>query len=411
MTDSKKTLLITDIPPSRKQSGSLLTWNLCRNFVEDSLVCYFITSPNLKLKPEFPFEPSPHYVVASKADDHSYRPKYFPKIIRMLASFVREIYRKHFQVPKHAKNVIKFAKEQHVDRIWIILQGQTMIWLAEYLIKKSDYPIRAQVWDPPTWWARHNNLDRLTKLNLFKSYEYCLRAADELGSASFNMSRIVKEKFGRESYPLLGISPQLPRPVTSDDSLPTDKYVIGVAGQLYSTCTLKAFLISLDMIYWQIEGKPVEIHYWGNDRFPLERSRIIKKPYVTQVQLLEELSKCHVLYCPYWVDYNFREEARNSFPSKLVSYLNSERPILFHGPEDSSPGTLLNSKNAAICCFSDQAPYILYFLRKALFSPAVPEILKNAARLAREELGEDLTMSNFRKFMKLAPESSRYEST
>jgi hypothetical protein len=71
-----------------------------------------------------------------------------------------------------------------------------------------------------------------------------------------------------------------------------------------------------------------------------------------EADLIDALAGCDVLYCPYWFDPHFEAEARYAFPSKLVTYLASGRPVLFHGPAYASPARFLEENGAAVQCRS-----------------------------------------------------------
>lgn len=396
-----KTLLVTDVPPSRQSSGTLLTWHLCKNFDEKTLVGYFLVSRGLESMPtEFPFEGDVKYIHRIKRYDGSFRPKFLPKPTRFLASFAREIYRKYFEVPKYAKDILNFARENSADRIWIILQGQTMIWLAEYFIKKNVLPVHVQVWDSPNWWVKARRMDFISCKMIKRSYNFVLGHASRFASASFPMSEGYQKRYAKPSEVLIGI---IPSSYIIDEGKKRDesKIVIGIAGQIYATDTFEGLTDALDSVYWEIDGRKVEIHYWGNSELPIKGSRIIRRGYVHQDQLTMALSSCDVVYCPYWFDVGFKEEAETSFPSKLVTYLASNTIVFFHGPVYSSPVRILEENGAAICCISNDPEVIKMNLRKAIYMPNRSEMISNAKSLLAGKLGEKYLHSSFKEFMEI----------
>ena len=396
-----KTLLVTDIPPCKQFSGSLLTWHLTKTIPADQLVAIFLMNPDLLwVKPEFPHENAPNFLKMANRYERAYHPNWAPMALRPAFGFINELYRRWVHVPKLGRLVHSYAKENTVDRVWIILQGQTMNWLAEWLIRKSKLSVHVQIWDTPKWWAKAFKMDRLSRQALLKSYEFNLKNADEVGSASFNMSKILKNEMGRDSTPLLSITPAARPPVPNSSLQSEKKYIIGIAGQLYATDTIMAFIESLDEINWNLDGRTIELHYWGQTVLPVERVNIHKRDYVPQDVLLDQMAVCHALYCPYWFDPEFREEARTSFPQKLVSYIASGRPILFHGPKDSSPGTFVVEFNLAIGCFSKDHADIQKQLRQVLTGANLLSLQENGYKVIQSELSEQSAHRHFRKFMK-----------
>ncbi len=59
-----------------------------------------------------------------------------------------------------------------------------------------------------------------------------------------------------------------------------------------------------------------------------------------------------ILYCPYWFDGKFKEEASLSFPSKLTTYLAAGPTGIFHSPKYASPAIFLEENQAAMQCNS-----------------------------------------------------------
>lgn len=401
-----KTLLISDVPPTKRFSGALLTWHLCKNFTASSLAGYYPIAHVLSdVKPEYPFEGKVESKIVIKRIERSFRPRLVPYKIRFVPSFLSELYRKNIEAPRLAKDALRFAENTGADRIWVILQGQTLIWIAEYLIKHSSLPVHVQVWDSPAWWIKANQIDRFSARLLQKSYQFCLNKSAEFASPSFFMADKYFKTHNRKSETLLGITPS-EFVVREEKEKDRNKIIIGLAGQIYATDAFTSLIEALDSVYWEIDGRKVEIHYWGYSAMPprTNRTRIIHKGYVAQDQLTQELSKCDILYCPYWFARDFREEVMTSFPSKVTSYLASNSVLFFHGPEYSSPVKLLQEGPSAILCFSCDQESIKLKLREALYSPKRNQILENAKKIVSGPLSEGFLHKGFKRFMRLPQE-------
>jgi hypothetical protein len=73
-----------------------------------------------------------------------------------------------------------------------------------------------------------------------------------------------------------------------------------------------------------------------------QRNKVKVLPMVTEgVDLIAECAAADLLYLPLPVDEAHANFVRLSLSTKLVSYIASGTPILFHGPADSAAGTLL----------------------------------------------------------------------
>ena len=71
-----------------------------------------------------------------------------------------------------------------------------------------------------------------------------------------------------------------------------------------------------------------------------------------QAETLKIFEDSDLLYCPYWFDPNYEMESRFKFSIKIDNLPCFRTPVLFHGPEYSSPGKFLEQNRAAALCFS-----------------------------------------------------------
>jgi glycosyltransferase involved in cell wall biosynthesis len=101
-----------------------------------------------------------------------------------------------------------------------------------------------------------------------------------------------------------------------------------------------------------------------------------------------------VLYCPYWFDSNFKDEAKLSFPSKLTTYLAAGRPVFFHGPEYSSPARFLRENEAGLCCYSLSTEEIIKTLTKLVSDKRQYMMLSQNGSVAFKEY---LTLESMRR--------------
>ena len=75
-------------------------------------------------------------------------------------------------------------------------------------------------------------------------------------------------------------------------------------------------------------------------------------PWGTQEEIESDLERADLLYLPLPIDPEFESFTRYSLSTKLVTYLGSGIPILYHGPADSAAALLLGKYDAAICSSS-----------------------------------------------------------
>lgn len=348
-----KVLLLTDVPPCTGFSGALLTLHLCRLLPPGTLACFCASNPDLDR-----FEKSADLAIPYRrvhkprelGDGHSERR------FRSIRTFLRERRLCRKAIPPLTESVIAFGREQQVDRLWCILQGQTMIRLALPVASSLGVPLLSQIWDHPSWWLDAHGVDPWTSRRVLRLYEETLRGSTRLGAASVVMADEYHHRCGVPAFPLIGSIAAAA--VLPPASTPPDPTVvrIGLAGQIYSRREWNALLAGLASQNWQLNGRPVTIRYLGREHevqgSAIPQDNLELMGYRSQAETLRLMAECDLLYCPYFFDEDRREIARTSFPSKLTTYLAAGRPVFFHGPEDAAPAVFLREHDAGAFCHS-----------------------------------------------------------
>jgi len=400
-SQAKKILLITDVPPNAKYSGGLLTLRLAEGLGSSKVYGFYVVADALNgVKSELPDHIEIGAKYFRKPPERSLRGLHLGwHRLSFIGAAAREFYRKFWQCQRLKRQVEKVTKEQSIDKIWIILQGQTMIWLAEALIKSGKTPVHVQYWDPPAWWIRANSIDRISAFFIWKSFRFCLSNGERTATPSFSASNVDWLNSKKKTYPLIGMMSADWN--ESPAALSPDKPIrIGIAGQLYAVDAILAFIASLQSLDWKIFGRPVELHYWGSSYEARIEPHIIHHNHVTQLELNAQLQECEILYCPYWFDPVFRKECETSFPSKLVSYIVAGRLVFFHGPNYSGPAQMLLDHDAGVVCESPLVESIKYYLRSIYLDPdGTARKIKNASRLYKQLLSREVIAENFREFL------------
>jgi glycosyltransferase involved in cell wall biosynthesis len=288
-------------------------------------------------------------------------------IVGPLASLYHELTTARRHVHRLSDAIIRFGKETRAEAVWFILQGQTPIRLALPVAEGLGVPLYTLVWDPPGWWLRGNNMNRISRAEVMHRFGQTLNRSEVVAVASDAMAEVYSQRYGANSIPMLPFLPDhcgiAPKPLPE-----RDHYAIGLAGQIYASREFDALMKALDSLDWRIMGKPVIVVYLGANRIDHwhPRARIVRVGWTPESECLRLLSQMDLLYCPYWFDPEFREEASLSFPSKLVSYLAAGRPVLFHGPEYASPVPLFRRCAIGSACHTLAPDGVAWELRSLL---------------------------------------------
>jgi len=356
----------------------------------DSVVCF--TVQNRSLHPKFSEEYNwiPNKTVIKPIENWGQH-RYYGKII----SLVMETFINKIAIPSFVKEIVSYAKMHQVDRVWAVLQGQTMIRLAIPVAKGLDAPLYTGIYDPPGWWMRANNVHPRIARDVIDEYERILRFSRRLSLASWAMVDYYKEIYGVDGIPMVSsLESDLAIPA-ANHFLNKDTFTITMAGQLYANNEWHSLLNALNMINWKLDDRKVILRYMGGG-INLSASNPVNIHYLgwcSQNDILYHLSNSDIAYCPYWFDPAFEMEARLSFPSKLTLYLASGRPVLFHGPSYSSPATFLTKYDAAYRCHALDSQEIIKILKSIIRDE---KRYSEVAHNGRKAFDQNLTIINHR---------------
>lgn len=394
-----KVLLLTDIPPCKNFTAGLVIWQLMKFLPKGSVSCYAVVHPlvNATLDPDFKDIPFIHKV---KPREQSLR--LLPWRFGFISAFLHEMYMHFVKVPRIANEVVNFAKKNGVDRIWCIMEGQTMFRLAVLVKKRLNLPLYTEVWDPPGWWLRANRVDYLSRKVIMNTFDKAMRLSRANAAASWAMSDYYNEKYRCNAIPVI---PSLDKSwilKPAEKLHDRDTVIIGMAGQLYAEAEWINLLLTLERVNWTIAGKKIMIRLMGRqiEAHANTPHRIEFLGWQSQPDTLKLLSESDILYCPYWSDPVFVEEAKYSFPSKLTTFLAAGRPVFFHGPEYASPARFLKKYDAAV--FSHDCSTVnIYNALEALIKDTAlyARLAANGTKAISENLTLEVMRSQFEKFL------------
>lgn len=363
-----KTLFISDIYPSKKSLQNLMVLSFCKIFRREMLVGYVFSKKcgndakvNLFEQEKF------QYFKADSIDETSLRLRRLPGKLRFLSSIGREWFRKHIQVPIYARHILKYSNENQIERHWIVLNGQTTLWIAEYLLRKGKLPIFIQAFGSPQSWGSENRFDRFSAKMVKKSFNFCIQNSSWFSTCSQELAAQYERNHGKKVWftPARTFEKPELRQITSRHQN-SDKLVIGIGGDIGAAPVFRTLVDALDSVYWEIGGRKVEVHYWGRQDLTVSRSRIIFRDACDCSNLPAQLSSCDLLYFPEWFDRNWARGESALGTSQLDAYMCSGSAIFLHVPEHSSLSSKFPNSSSMIVCRSVDIEVIKMNLRKVL---------------------------------------------
>lgn len=388
-----KVLLISDIPPCDDFTAGIVLSTMLRFLPRGSVCCFAVVNPLVSLRMSSEFSGIPVEFHRKPMENWAWLPNVFPvSRISSLASLAGEVATSSRQVKSLIAKAIAFGRAQQVDRVWAVLQGQTTIRMALAVADGLNVPLHTQVWDPFSWWAKANHLDDRTTRKTQNLFDETISRSAAVATASHPMARLYRNRFGVKAVPVISSYPRAIActPVTGPCS--GEPILIGMAGQFYAADEWSQLLAALHAVNWTVGGCGVSIAAMGPMPPPgIPAANVTFLGWKSQREAVKILAGCDFLYCPYPFDPSKEETARQSFPSKLVLYLASGRPVIFHGPAYSAAADYIAGKGCGVLATRLSAESILREIERLIGNR---DLYVDMASKAQAAFLEDFTLDS-----------------
>jgi hypothetical protein len=204
----------------------------------------------------------------------------------------------------------------------------------------------------PLWVSFHDHFS--TTGGSFQNSQKLWDMADRRLVISNEMGKEYQRIFGNKSFEVITdgvLENEISKPVKVNND---GKVIIYFAGLLHIDYLplFKVLAEALDLL--ADDGLQIKLILRGTQdvNFLADRHFEIEyRPVTTNYnELKEELDAATILYLP--IKFTTPDFYLYSLSTKMVGYLGGSGSILYHGPDDSAAGNLLNKTGSAICCNS-----------------------------------------------------------
>lgn len=355
-------LLLTGTSPDIVGGGAIFLRDLCLSYPRKKLNCFTVE------------ESSYH---APDSNDLNWLPIYRccclnPRNLKFGGGLINHIYKKlvfwhlrRTRIPIITKELHQYCHDNQVEMIWAVLNNPAVIQVAKRLLSSTNIPLVTTVWDPPEYLSKARNLDRSTQRIVQSNFGFLLKKSLRCSVMSENMLETYTKKYG--IIPVI-LRHGLFRNGFQDTDVRrnSNQIVIGFAGNFYAQETWKALLRALSEVKWMIAGRRVIIRIL-NRNAPQFTKGIENIEYLGWKSIKESISiisKTDITYLPYWFNKKHSLSVQLCFPSKLSLYVAAGRPVLYHGPYNSSPTRFFKKYPLGLECNSLSSNKILDALTK-----------------------------------------------
>ena len=386
------------MPPNDNYTAGIVLNRMCHFLLEEGheICCYTIKDPSVcaeipsdkKSKIPYRTEPMPPENYGRRS-----RTRRWKKSLNFFRSLIMNNFSAIAFFPHIAKRVSDFAIEQNAQMIWGIVQGHSTIRIFRQVTVLTRLPYVVQAWDPSEWYLSFYGFDRFTMALIMKVYSSLLKRSTAFIASSWAMAEEYTKKYGVKSFAVLpGLEES--RISVAERKKSKKDFIIAFAGQMYAINEIKCLLETTKNL---LCDKHIRIRIYGKDwQYDLSNYPHVEiMGWISQANLLEELSDADLLYCPYGFEKSFEKTAKLSFPSKLVCYLKTGRPVLFHGPHYSSPGIFLKKHNAAYICDSLDSVILANLISSIINDQNKEAIAQNGFNTFKKYLTLETMKKNF----------------
>src|SRR5580692_7218597 len=191
-----KILLISEVPPCDDFTAGIVLSAMVRFLPRGTICCFAVVNPLVpfRMSPEFGSIPVEFH--RKPLENWAWLPQKFPfNRLASLTSRAGETYTTRRQVKSLIGKAIVFGRQQQVDRVWAVLQGQTTIRMALAVAEGLNVPLHCQVWDPFSWWAKANRLDDDTTRKTQALFDKTIERSAAVATASHPMANNFRNRF------------------------------------------------------------------------------------------------------------------------------------------------------------------------------------------------------------------------
>jgi glycosyltransferase involved in cell wall biosynthesis len=239
----------------------------------------------------------------------------------------------------------KIVHRHHVVAIHALADAHISFAAAHRVARRAGTRFVLSVHDAP-WYKRLRF--QAGNRNYFEALACAWRDADACTVISDEMGAVLCARYGTRKFEVVthGVEP-LPAQSGGQIDRSFTMYFCGSI-HLAHRNNFHLFIEAMELVRARTRWLPTMIirgSAWpstASDQF------VASRPWgASDDEVMIEAESADILYLPVPFGKQFAHFATLSLPTKLVTYLGSGRPILYHGPETSAPARLLRESGAA----------------------------------------------------------------
>lgn len=256
-------------------------------------------------------------------------------------------------IGRSSREVERIARSMSADLYWVVAAGEGV--LVGLSLAASGKRVHVTVHDDPvSLFSRSNRYRHLVPF-MSKAFARLLKVATSVDVVSEGMREFYEQRVGTKPLVFFRYVKQLPKLITAGNPR-DDVLLVGHIGTVYREREFRRFVEALQA-YGAKVGKSVRILKIGRSRefekVQADHGDIIDdRGDVCESTAIEYLAQCDFLYAMYPHGSRFKVFRKTSMPTKVTTYIQAQRPILVHAPDDSGLSQVVRKYGLGAVCSS-----------------------------------------------------------
>lgn len=294
--------------------------------------------------------------------------KYLRYSLPFLPKQIREFLRITLGAWLLSLDITTFARQNRVNIVFADLSSESIV-AAYFVAQWLRVPLIVNVQDDPIATAKYRTRSKV----LVKVYTWALKRTLRLARGIGVISQYLLEYYEENNYSMNHIS-VLYAGVEQEQCLPTpqlelnkETITIGSVGTIKSRDAWVVLQQAVDILNQQYQSKTFQILHIGKMSPNLHGKYIQCIEWVEESILKQYIEQFDLCFVSYWFDKHTVDLARTSLPTKITSYIQSQRPIIALGPSYSSIVRFVESNKSGVVCTELDANLLAASIADLLF--------------------------------------------
>lgn len=275
-------------------------------------------------------------------------------------------------LPGSKSAVKKIVSQLDADRYWIVAHYEG-ISVADELLSMGRR-VHLTVHDEPLGMLIRSRRFRLLWPLMSHTFSRVLRGASSVDVTSTAMRDYFDRKYGVHCFALYKYLSELPAVEPRHEP---NFLTVGHIGSLYHPDPFRRFVLACRSLA-AAQGRTLKIVRIGTspemDRIAAEELAIFENHGEMQEKdAVPLLAACNFVYAMYPEGMRFKGFRQTSLPIKLSTYIQAQRPIFAHTPDDSGLARLISEFKVGIVCSSKEVSVIQRGVQELLNSQIIRE--------------------------------------